>query len=67
MALGDTREPPSQLDGSRELAALLVDGADRRGIRLSDDEHRWSMGTGDMAGNRSVMIMPRLPGRHGWT
>jgi hypothetical protein len=37
-------EPPAQLDGGREFAALLVDGADRSGIRLGDDEHRWSMG-----------------------
>jgi hypothetical protein len=27
-----------------KFAPLLVDGADRRGIGLSDDEHRWSMG-----------------------
>ena len=42
--VGDAGEPPAQLDRSRELAALLVDGADRSGIRLGDDEHRWSMG-----------------------
>ena len=45
-------EPPAQLDGGRELAALLVDSADRSGIRLGDDEHRWSMGRRVAGGNR---------------
>jgi hypothetical protein len=30
---------------------LLSDGADRDGIRVSDDEHCWSMGTHPAAGN----------------
>ena len=41
--VGDAREPPAQLDRGREFAPLLVDSADRSLIRLSDDEHRWSM------------------------
>jgi hypothetical protein len=49
--VGDAGEPPAQLDRGRELATLLVDGADRSGIRLGDDEHRWSMGTHCVAGN----------------
>ena len=36
-------EAPPQLDRSRELATLLVDGADRSGIRPGDDEHPRSM------------------------
>jgi hypothetical protein len=42
--VGDAREALAQLDRGREFAPLLVDGADRSGIGLSDDEHRWSMG-----------------------
>ena len=36
-----------QLDCGRELAALLVGGADRCGLRFGDDEHRQSMGYAD--------------------
>jgi hypothetical protein len=49
--VGDARKHPAQLDRSRELAALLIDGADRSLIRLGDDEHRWSMGTESLADN----------------
>jgi hypothetical protein len=49
--VGDAREPVAQLDRSRQLTALLVDGADRSGIRLGDDEHRRSMGTESLADN----------------
>ena len=42
--VGDAWEAPPQLNRSRELAALLVDGADGSLVRLGDDEHRWSMG-----------------------
>jgi hypothetical protein len=41
--VGDAQEPPPQFDRGRELATLLVDGADRSGIRLGDDEHAKSM------------------------
>jgi hypothetical protein len=40
-----SRHTAAQLDRGRELAPLLVDGADRSGIRLGDNEHRWSMGS----------------------
>ena len=43
--------PLVQLDGGRELAALLIDGTDSGGIRLGDDEHRWSMGRHGVTGN----------------
>jgi hypothetical protein len=46
---GDARKQPAQLDGGRQLAALLVDGADRSGLGYG--EHRWSMGRRDVAGN----------------
>jgi len=39
------REPASQLDRSQQLATLLVDGADRSGIRLSDEKQRRHVGT----------------------
>ena len=47
-------EPPrwSAHDRGGELAAQLVDGADRSGIRLGDDEHRWNMGRRVAGGNR---------------
>ena len=32
--------PPAQLDSGREFAPLLIDGADRSGLLLGDDEHR---------------------------
>ena len=41
--VGDAREALPELDRSREFAALLVDGADRSGIRLGDDKYRGSM------------------------
>ena len=43
--VGDAREPVPQLDRSRQLAALLVDGPDRSSLCLGDHEHHWSMGT----------------------
>jgi hypothetical protein len=46
--VGDAREPP-QLEGGRQLAALLIDGADRGCV--ADDEHHWSMGKRGVAGN----------------
>ena len=39
----------AQLDRSRELAALLVDGADRGGLCLGDDEHAGRMGVRQVA------------------
>ena len=42
--VGDARKPLAQLDRGREFAPLLIDGADRCGLSLGDDEHRWSMG-----------------------
>ena len=48
--VGDAREALPQLDRGREFAPLLVDGADRSGIRLGDDEHRWSMGRRALVG-----------------
>jgi hypothetical protein len=41
--VGDAGKQPPQLDRGRELAALLVDGADCGGIRLGDDKHTGSM------------------------
>ena len=49
LRLCDTRKQPPELDGSRELAALLIDGADRSLILLGDDEHRCSMGAAALA------------------
>ena len=49
--VGDAREQPPQLERSREFAPLLIDGADRSLVLLGDDEHRWSMGRHDAAGN----------------
>jgi hypothetical protein len=38
--VGDAGEPPAQLHRGGQLAAPLVDDADRSGISLGDDEHR---------------------------
>jgi hypothetical protein len=40
--VGDAREPPAQLDHGRQLATLPIDGADRSGISLGDDEHHFT-------------------------
>jgi hypothetical protein len=53
--VGDAGEQPAQLDGGRQFTALPEDGADRSGICLTDDEHRWSMG------RRGVASNPDLP------
>ena len=47
------REALPQLNGGRELAALLVDGADRGSIRLGDGKYRREHGDGG-------------PGRQAW-
>jgi hypothetical protein len=47
---------PGKLDRGREFAPPLVDGADRSGIGLSDDEHRWSMGRRVLVGQPSSTI-----------
>jgi hypothetical protein len=51
--VGDAGEQPAQLDRGRELAAFLVDGADRRGFSLGDDEHPASMGAPALTGKRT--------------
>jgi hypothetical protein len=48
--VGDAGEPPPQLDHGGQFAALLKGGADRGGISLGDDEHRWSMGKHEPGG-----------------
>ena len=52
--VGDGWEQPAQLDRGRELAALLVDGADRGGLSLGDDEHAGRMGVRTEGGKRPV-------------
>ena len=52
--VGDGWEQPSQLDRGRELAALLVDGADRGGLSLADNEHAGRMGVDIEDGKRPV-------------
>ena len=37
--VGDAGEQPAQFDRGRELAALLISGANRGGLRFGDDEH----------------------------
>jgi hypothetical protein len=52
--VGDGWEQPSQLDRGRELPALLVDGADRGGLSLADNEHAGRMGVDIEDGKRPV-------------
>jgi hypothetical protein len=42
--VGNAREQAPQLDGGRQLAVLIEDGADRGGIGFGDDEHGGRMG-----------------------
>jgi hypothetical protein len=49
--VGDPREPPAQLDSSRELSLQIEDRADRGSIGLGDNEHPNSMAARTAAGN----------------
>lgn len=49
--VGDPREPPAQLDSSRQLSILVEDRPDRGGIGLGDNEHPNNMATGIAADN----------------
>jgi hypothetical protein len=49
--VGDPREPPAQLDSSRQLSLLVEDGADRGSIGLGDNEHPNSIAARTAAGN----------------
>jgi hypothetical protein len=51
----------SYFPSGRELAALLVDGTDRSGIRLGDDELRWSMGRRVVGGKPRGRERPHSP------
>jgi hypothetical protein len=50
--VGDGGEQPAQLDGGRQFASLIEDGADRRGLCLADHEHPGSMGARTAAGKQ---------------
>ena len=54
--VGDGGEQPAQLDRGRELAALLVDGADRGGLSLGDDEHAGRMGVRIEDGKLTITV-----------
>jgi len=41
--VGDAWKPPPQFDHGRQLAGLIIGGADRRGIRFGHDEHPGTM------------------------
>src|SRR3954453_21509629 len=46
LVVDDAGEPAADLDGGRQLALLLIDGADRGGIGFGDDEHGGVEGRG---------------------
>jgi hypothetical protein len=48
--IGDAREKPAQLDGGRELTALLEGGSDRGGFGFGYNEHAVIMGSEAAAG-----------------
>src|SRR4051794_23468502 len=50
LVVDDAGEPAAHLDGGRQLALLLIDGADRGGIGFGDDEHGGVDGRGRCAG-----------------
>jgi hypothetical protein len=41
--VGDSWEPPAQLDNGRQLSLFIEDGTDRGGIGFGDDKHPQSM------------------------
>ena len=53
--VGDGWEQPAQLDRGRELATLLVDGANRGGLSLGDDEHAGRMGVRTEGGKLGII------------
>jgi hypothetical protein len=57
--VGDPRKSPTQLDGGRQLALLVEDGADCIGIGLGDEEHSKRMAARRTAGKR-VPVSSRL-------
>ncbi len=52
--VGDSWEPPAQLDNGRQLSLLIEDGADSGGIGFGDDEHPQSMVVSTTACKRDV-------------
>jgi hypothetical protein len=50
--VGDGREQPAQLDGSRHLPSLVEGGTDCGGFWLGDNQHPPSMGTRTTTGKR---------------
>ena len=69
--VGDPRKSPTQLDGDRQLALLVEDGADCIGIGLGDEEHSKRMAARRTAGKRvssRLNVLSRIKlgqGRHG--
>ena len=56
--VGDPREPPAQLDSSRQLSVLVEDSADRGSIGLGDNEHPGSMAARTEAGKARLSHCP---------
>ena len=52
LVVGDPLKSPAQFDGSRQLALLLKDSADRSCISFGDNEHGSSMGVGTAMGKQ---------------
>lgn len=52
--VGDSWEPPAQLDSGRQLSLLIKDDANRVGISFGDDEHPQNMVVRTTAGKRDV-------------
>jgi hypothetical protein len=64
--VGDARHQPAQLDRGRELAVLLVDGTDRGGLSLGDNEHAGRMGARIEGGKLcppALRLLLKEPGR----
>ena len=55
--VGDSWEPPAQLDNGRQLSLLIEDGADSGGIGFGDDEHPQSMVVSTTACKRDVRCL----------
>jgi hypothetical protein len=65
IAIGDARENSAQLNGDRQLAALVEGSADRDRISVGDDKHPGSMRARMVAGKHVVPPPPPSSPRRG--
>jgi hypothetical protein len=60
----DARKLPAQLNGSRQFAVLLIDGADCGSISIGDEKHAATGGRGLQAELRDMKTSPKQGSPH---